>query len=147
MEFLRETGPDTLINCLAINFRWWDPEAKRWVNNASMERQRQFLAKLMKRCSHSYEKPSMVDRGIQIILNSSAWELESHEGVYRAVKEQMGLSQEDQTELGVILNTCMSPWIRSQKTFQRISIIIRNELYNAYGAVRELFEVDLVVYS
>ena len=139
MEFLRESGPDTLINCLSINFRWWDAEGQRWINNSSMAAQRQFLNKLMKRCSHSYEKPSMVDRGIQIILNSSAWELESHEGVYRNVKDQMGLSQEDTSELGVILNTCMSPWIRSQKTFQRISIIIRNELYNAYGAVRELF--------
>ena len=133
MEFLRESGPDTLINCLSINFREW--KDGRWINNASMEKQREFLAKLMKRCSHSYEKPSMVDRGIQIILNSSAWELESHEGVYRNVKDQMGLSQEDTSELGVILNTCMSPWIRSQKTFQRISCIIRNELYNAYGAV------------
>ena len=138
MEFLRESGPDTLINCLSINFRQWDAEEERWINNASMEDQRKFLAKLMKRCSHSYEKPSMVDRGIQIILNSSAWELESHEGVYKKVKEEMGLSQEDTSNLGVILNTCMSPWIRSQKTFQRISIIIRNELYNAYGAVREL---------
>ena len=138
MEFLRESGPDTLINCLSVNFRQWDAKEKRWINNASMEDQREFLAKLMKRCSHSYEKPSMVDRGIQIILNSSAWEMESHEGVYNKVKEKMGLSQEDQTDLGVILNTCMSPWIRSQKTFQRISIIIRNELYNAYGAVREL---------
>ena len=80
----------------------------------------------------------MVDRGIQIILNSSAWELESHKGVYKAVKEQMGLSEEDDSKLGVILNTCMSPWIRSQKTFQRISTIIRNELYNAYGAVRNI---------
>ena len=138
MKFLRESGPDTLINCLSINFRRWDAEGKRWINNDSMEDQRKFLAKLMKRCSHSYEKPSLVDRGIQIILNNSAWELESHEGVYKAVKDKMGLSQEDNSELGVILNTCMSPWIRSQKTFQRISIIIRNELYNAYGAVREL---------
>ena len=138
MEFLRESGPDTLINCLSINFRWWDAEGQRWINNSSMAAQRQFLNKLMKRCSHSYEKPSMVDRGIQIILNSSAWQLESHKEVYTKVKEEMGLSQEDTSNLGVILNTCMSPWIRSQKTFQRISIIIRNELYNAYGAVREL---------
>ena len=106
------------------------------MTNTSMKKQGEFLAKLMKRCSHSYEKPSMVDRGIQIILNSSAWELETHKGVYRAVKEQMGLSEDDSSKLGVILNTCMSPWIRSQKTFQRISTIIRNELYNAYGAVR-----------
>merc|ERR1719397_2488603 len=136
-EFLRESGPDTLINCLSINFRCWDSENKVWVNNTSMTQQREFLAKLMKRCSHSYEKPSMVDRGIQIILNSSAWELDSHQGVYRAVKEQMGLSGEDESKLGVILNTCMSPWIRSQKTFQRISTIIRNELYNAYGSMTD----------
>ena len=123
---------------MAINFRYWDTNLQCWVNNTSMERQREFLAKLMKRCSHSYEKPSMVDRGIQIILNSSAWQLESHKEVYTKVKKKMGLSSEDPSDLGVILNTCMSPWIRSQKTFQRVSIIIRNELYNAYGAVREL---------
>ena len=136
-EFLRESGPDTLINCLSINFRSWDQDSRVWVNNTSMERQREFLANLMKRCSHSYEKPSMVDRGIQVILNSSCWEAESHQEVYRAVKKQMGLCEEDESKLGVILNTCMSPWIRSQKTFQRISTIIRNELYNAYGAVRD----------
>ena len=116
----------------------WDPVTRGWGRNTSMEKQRQFIAKFYKRCSHSYERPYMVDRGIQIILNSSAWELESHKGVYKAVKEQMGLSEEDDSKLGVILNTCMSPWIRSQKTFQRISTIIRNELYNAYGAVRNI---------
>ena len=124
-----------MINCLSINYRCWDKDSKVWVNNTCMKRQREFLSKLMKRCSHSYEKPSMVDRGIQVILNSSSWEMESHEGVYRPLKEELGLSQEDPTNLGVILNTCMSPWSWSQKTFQRVSIIIRNELYNAYGAV------------
>ena len=69
MEFLRESGPDTLINCLSINFRRWDAEGKRWINNASMGDQRKFLAKLMKRCSHSYEKPSLVEywRSIEVL--------------------------------------------------------------------------------
>lgn len=31
----------------------------------------------------------------------------------------------------------MNPWLSSQKTFNRISIIVRNELYNAYGAVTD----------
>ena len=85
MEFLKENGPDTLINCLSINYREWDGEGK-WVNNTSMEKQREFLNKFYKRCSHSYERPSMVDRGIQIILNSTTWEKESHTEVYKAMK-------------------------------------------------------------
>ena len=84
MEFLKENGPDTLINCLSINYREWDGEG--WVNNTSMERQREFLDKFYKRCSHSYERPSMVDRGIQIILNSTTWEKESHTEVYKSMK-------------------------------------------------------------
>ena len=51
-----------------------------------MEKQRQFIAKFYKRCSHSYERPYMVDRGIQIILNSTTWEKESHQEVYREMK-------------------------------------------------------------
>ena len=31
----------------------------------------------------------------------------------------------------------MSPWLRSQKTFSRLGFIIRNELYNAYGAIND----------
>ena len=41
----------------------------------------------------------------------------------------------DEGDIGVIINTSMSPWLRAQKTFKRIGFIIRNELYNAYGAV------------
>ena len=51
-------------------------------------------------------------------------------------KEKLGLDAEDEGEIGVIINTSMSPWLRAQKTFKRIGFIIRNELYNAYGAVR-----------
>ena len=58
-----ECGPDTLINCLSINFKGWDSDNMKWTYNTSMEKQREFLAKFYKRCSHSYEKPSMVDRG------------------------------------------------------------------------------------
>ena len=86
LEFLSECGPDTLINCLSVNFRVWDPEAGGWMRNTSMERQREFINKFYKRCSHSYERPYMVDRGIQIILNSTTWESESHQEVYREMK-------------------------------------------------------------
>ena len=86
MEFLSECGPDTLINCLSVNFRVWDSEAGGWVSNTSMQRQREFIDKFYKRCSHSYERPYMVDRGIQIILNSTTWEKESHQEVYRELK-------------------------------------------------------------
>ena len=50
-------------------------------------------------------------------------------------KENLGLDVEDEGDIGVIINTSMSPWLRAQKTFKRIGFIIRNELYNAYGAV------------
>ena len=111
-----------------------------------MEKQRQFLAKFYKRCSHSYERPSMVDRGIQIILNSTTWEKESHGKVYNAMKEKLGLDGEDESKLGVIINTCMTPWLRAQKTFLRMSCIIRNELYNAYGAVSVYIFINFTLF-
>jgi len=141
MDFIRENGPDTLINCLSINFREWDSDGTcgggKWINNTSMEKQREFLNKFYKRCSHSYERPSMVDRGIQIILNSTTWEEESHSEVYKAMKDSLGLDPDEDGKLGVVINTCMTPWLRAQKTFQRMSVIIRNELYNAYGAMTD----------
>jgi len=144
MDFIRENGPDCLINCLSINFRQWESDGMcgggRWINNTSMEKQREFLDKFYKRCSHSYEKPSMVDRGIQIILNSTTWEKESHTEVYKAMKESLGLDPEEEGKLGVIINTCMTPWLRAQKTFQRMAVIIRNELYNAHGAMTDVPE-------
>jgi len=78
-----------------------------------------------------------VDRGIQIILNSTTWEKESHTEVYKAMKESLGLDPDEEGKLGVIINTCMTPWLRAQKTFQRMSVIIRNELYNAHGAMTD----------
>ena len=68
-------------------------------------------------------------------MNSTTWESESHQEVYRSMKHQLGLDLEDDSKLGVIINTCMNPWFKSQKTYRRMSFIIRNELYNAYGAV------------
>jgi hypothetical protein len=47
----------------------------------------------------------------------------------------LGLDETEEGSIAVIINTCMSPWLRAQKTFKRIGIIIRNELYNAHGAV------------
>ena len=58
-------------------------------------------------------------------------------------KEKLGLDAEDEGEIGVIINTSMSPWLRAQKTFKRIGFIIRNELYNAYGAVR--FSLQVII--
>ena len=37
-----------------------------WVMNSSLEKQRSFVEKLYQRCSHSIEKPTMVDKGVQV---------------------------------------------------------------------------------
>ena len=50
----------------SINYRQWDSVCQQWEPNPSLARQREFLNKFYKRCSHSYERPSMVDRGIQV---------------------------------------------------------------------------------
>eukprot|EP00092_Neocalanus_flemingeri_P013687 GFUD01014760.1.p1 GENE.GFUD01014760.1~~GFUD01014760.1.p1 ORF type:complete len:1163 (-),score=280.67 GFUD01014760.1:114-3602(-) len=137
MEFIKENGPDTLINCVSINWRSWNRESGTWENNKSLQKQREFLDKFYMRCSHSFEKPAMVDRGIQVILNSTVWNKKSHSGAYKNMKQNLGLDDEDEGDIGVIINTSMSPWLRAQKTFKRIGFIIRNELYNAYGAVHD----------
>ncbi len=51
------------------------------------------------------------------------------------LQKGLGLDEVEEGSIAVIINTCMSPWLRAQKTFKRIGIIIRNELYNAHGAV------------
>jgi hypothetical protein len=55
--------------------------------------------------------------------------------IYFFVQKGLGLDEREEGSIAVIINTCMSPWLRAQKTFKRIGIIIRNELYNAHGAV------------
>jgi len=137
MEFIKENGPDTLINSLSINIRSWNSKTNSWDNNDSVKKQKDFIDKFYKRCSHSYEKPSMVDRGIQVILNSTVWTKNANGGAYNYMKEALGLDQKDDDSIGVIINTSMSPWLRAQKTFKRIGLIIRNELYNAYGAIHD----------
>jgi len=137
LKFIKENGPDTLINSLSINLRHWDKKTNSWVNNKSLEKQKEFIVKFYKRCSHSYEKPSMVDRGIQVILNSTLWTKKANGGAYKCMKEGLGLDENDDGSIGVIINTSMSPWLRAQKTFKRIGLIIRNELYNAYGAIND----------
>ena len=77
----------------------------------------------------------MVDRGIEVILNSTIWTANTHSGAYDFMKERLGLAKNDPRDIGMIINTSMSPWIRANMTYKRLGIIIRNELYNAHGAV------------
>ena len=77
----------------------------------------------------------MIDRGIQVILNSTVWTKTSHSGAYTAMKQKLGLQGDDESNLAMIINTSMSPWLRAQKSYKRLGTIIRNELYNAYGGV------------
>jgi HSP90 family molecular chaperone len=42
--------------------RRWNQESQCWENNKSLALQREFVKKFYKRCSHSFERPSMVDR-------------------------------------------------------------------------------------
>ena len=77
----------------------------------------------------------MVDKGIEVILNSTVWTEATHSGAYNFMKERLGLAAGDNKDIGMIINTSMSPWLRAQITYKRLGIIIRNELYNAHGAV------------
>lgn len=77
----------------------------------------------------------MVDKGIEVILNSTVWTEATHSGAYNFMKERLGLTAGDNKDIGMIINTSMSPWLRAQITYKRLGIIIRNELYNAHGAV------------
>ena len=135
LEFVCENGPDTLINSVSINCRSWNKRTDSWENNKSIKSQRDFLDKFYARCSHSVEKPAMVDKGIEVILNSTVWGEKTHSGAYRNMKGLLGLEQSDSSDIGVIINTSMSPWLRAQATYKRLGMIIRNELYNAYGGV------------
>merc|ERR1719348_1723688 len=112
MEFIIQNGPDTLINSLSLNTRKWNPNTNSWENNLSIKNQKDFINKFYKRCSHSYEKPSMVDRGIQVILNSTIWTKNANGGAYNDMKEALGLDEKDDGNIGVIINTSMSPWLR-----------------------------------
>ena len=51
------------------------------------------------------------------------------------MKERLGLDANDDQDIGMIINTSMSPWLRAQASYRRLGLIIRNELYNAYGGV------------
>ena len=135
LEFVCENGPDTLINSVSINCRTWNKRTDSWENNKSIQTQRDFLDKFYSRCSHSVEKPAMVDKGIEVILNSTVWSKKTHSGAYRNMKGLLGLEESDNSDIGVIINTSMSPWLRAQATYKRLGMIIRNELYNAYGGV------------
>lgn len=77
----------------------------------------------------------MIDRNIQVILNSTVWTKTSHSGAYTAMKQKLGLDGEDDGDIAMVINTSMSPWLRAQKSYKRLGYIIRNELYNAYGGV------------
>ena len=116
------------------------------MNNKSIQTQRDFLDKFYSRCSHSVEKPAMVDKGIEVILNSTVWGQKTHSGAYTNMKELLGLDVSDKSDIGVIINTSMSPWLRAQATYKRLGMIIRNELYNAYGGVSILIKFNLDKY-
>jgi hypothetical protein len=49
-------SPNFLLN------RRWNEKEGCWENNRSLDLQREFVRKFYKRCSHSFERPSMVDR-------------------------------------------------------------------------------------
>ena len=109
----------------------------QWENNKDIAKQKLFIKKFYARCSHSIERPTMVDRGIEVILNSTIWTQNSHSGAYEYMKERLGLDPNDPQDIGMVINTSMSPWLRAQRTYKRLGVIIRNELYNAHGAVHD----------
>jgi len=99
------------------NIRSWNKEKSAWDLNSDIKRQEKFVKKFYQRCSHSFEKPSMVDRGIQIILNTTSWTKEGHGKAYTELKEAIGLDMKDNRKISVVINTCMS-LAQSSENFQ-----------------------------
>ena len=119
LKFIRENGPDCLIkyklvlnhllridksSCVSVNLRFWNEETEQWENNKDIAKQREFVRKFYMRCSHSVESPTMVDRGIQVILNSTIWSRSTHSDAYDNMKQRLGLSDEDDADIGNVDN-------------------------------------------
>ena len=47
----------------------------------------------------------MVDRGIEVILNSTKWTRETHSGAYDFMKKRLGLDEGSPQDIGMIINT------------------------------------------
>lgn len=79
-----------------------------------------------------------------MILNSTKWAHDTHYNAYTSMKEKLGLDANDDQDIGMIINTSMSPWLRAQASYRRLGLIIRNELYNAYGGVTKCLSITFL---
>ena len=122
VQFLKLCGPDTMINTFVVNFR--DNDDVNKSNNLQVA-----LGDAM-----SIFVGTKASR-IPLMIMQTGLNAQSHGEGLRVFKRRAGLRQDD-TDLNVLVNTCMNPW-QQNESISEIGDLFRNIVLNCMGRMED----------
>ncbi|KAL4238900.1 hypothetical protein ACF0H5_003607 [Mactra antiquata] len=130
MEFLKNVGPDTLVNAFAVNLK----------GNTNLDLCNKITFEVFRRLSHTRTKEDEVYR-IPLILRSSKLHPMKFGVAVKQFKERLGLPRESEGDLTFLINSVINPWIAQPNKIITIGSIVRQTVLDAVGMLTD--EPDL----
>ncbi|KAL4238903.1 hypothetical protein ACF0H5_003610 [Mactra antiquata] len=130
MKFLKNVGPDTLINPFAVNLK----------GNRDLDLCNKITYEVFRRLSHTRTKEEEIYR-IPLILTSSKLHPTKFGVAVEQFKERLGLPGKTEGDLTFLINTVMDPWVAQPNKIITIGSIVRQTVLNAIGMITD--EPDL----
>ncbi|KAL5246721.1 hypothetical protein ACHWQZ_G018814 [Mnemiopsis leidyi] len=122
VNFLTLCGPDTMINTFVVNFR----------GNDNVEKSNKLQVALGD--AMSIRLGTKVSR-IPLMIMQTSFDAKSHGLGLRVLKKRAGLRQDD-TDLNVLVNTCMNAW-RQNESISEIGDLFRKIVFNCMGRIED----------
>jgi len=123
-EFLRQCGPDTMINSFVVNFK----------DNKDVEKANKLQVALAD-AMNIYVGTN--PHRIPLLIMQSGLDAEKHGEGLSNFKRRIGLCHDDGTNLNVMCNCCMNPWQWNISIWQ-IGGLFRNIVLNCIGRINDL---------
>jgi len=123
-EFLRQCGPDTMINSFVVNFK----------DNKDVEKANKLQVALAD-AMNIYVGTN--PHRIPLLIMQSGLDAEKHGEGLSNYKRRIGLRHDDGTNLNVMCNCCMNPWQWNISIWQ-IGELFRKIVLNCIGRINDL---------
>ncbi|KAL4229059.1 hypothetical protein ACF0H5_012097 [Mactra antiquata] len=126
MEFLKEIGPDTLINAFAVNLK----------GNTDLEKCNKITLEVFRRLSHTNPYENVMR--VPLILTNSALHPMKFGRAVRQFKERLGLPGHTDGDLQFLINTVMNPWVAEIQKIIKVGSIVRQTVLDAIGMITDV---------
>jgi len=122
-NFLKQVGPDALINTFVVNFK----------NQNSVDKCSELNDLVYQETSN---KPGEPSKRTCMFLTTSKFEQAKYGKALTELKVRLGLATNDDS-LSFLRNTCMNPFQGSEEVVTGIGQMFRNAVLNSMGSIKE----------